>query len=84
MPSLRSACSGIAIAPNPGVVVCCVATVTFEDKVTGLRVGQQVDIATGAVHRLYSAGHGNVETQLGERLDEDDIERLQDCDPMAA
>jgi len=58
-----------------------IATVTVGDRVTDLEVGHHVDIATAEVHRLANrTAHAMeiVEVQLGERLDEDDIERLQD------
>ncbi len=63
------------------VVARGTATVTVGDRVVDLEVGQHVDIAIGAVHRLANRTAQDmeiVELQFGERLDEDDIERLQD------
>jgi mannose-6-phosphate isomerase-like protein (cupin superfamily) len=63
------------------VVVRGIATVTVGDRVADLQVGHHVDVATGEVHRLANRTAQDmeiVEVQLGARLDEDDIERLQD------
>lgn len=63
------------------VVACGIATVTVGDVVADLPVGRHVDIAVGAIHRLANRTAQDmeiVELQFGERLDEDDIERLLD------
>lgn len=63
------------------VVACGMATVTVGDVVADLPVGHHVDIAVGAIHRLANRTAQDmeiVELQFGERLDEDDIERLRD------
>ena len=63
------------------IVTCGIATVAVGDRVTDLCVGQHVDIAVGVVHRLANSTAQDleiVELQLGDLLDEDDIERLQD------
>ncbi len=63
------------------VVVRGVACVTVDGAVRELAVGDHIDIAQGAVHRLANRTAEPmeiVEVQWGEILDEADIERLQD------
>ncbi|MFO1194731.1 MAG: cupin domain-containing protein [Rhodoferax sp.] len=63
------------------VVVQGTARVTVGERQVDLTVGQHVDIALGAVHRLANRGDTPVEiieVQFGDYLGEDDIVRLQD------
>ncbi|MBU3739944.1 MAG: mannose-6-phosphate isomerase [Rhodoferax sp.] len=63
------------------VVTQGVARVTLGQDVRDLQVGEHIDIAVGAVHRLASPGPDAteiVEVQFGSYLGEDDIVRLQD------
>lgn len=63
------------------VVVRGTARVTVGERMVDLGVGQHVDIPVGMVHRLANPTSDPVEIvelQLGERLDESDIVRLQD------
>ena len=63
------------------VVVAGTATVTVDQQVLTLVVGEHVDIAVGQVHRLANLSTEPVEiveVQLGAYLEEDDIVRL--CD----
>ena len=68
-------------AAQPPVVVAGTATVTLDQQVLTLAVGEHVDIAVGQVHRLANFSTEPVEiveVQLGAYLEEDDIVRL--CD----
>jgi mannose-6-phosphate isomerase-like protein (cupin superfamily) len=62
------------------VVVAGGGELHLEGRVAPLQVGQSIHIPSGAVHRACAAGAGLliVEVQRGERLSEDDIERLSD------
>jgi mannose-6-phosphate isomerase-like protein (cupin superfamily) len=63
------------------VVVAGVARVTLDDRIIDVRVGETVDVAVGAAHRIENPGREPllfVEVQLGGYLGEDDIVRLQD------
>jgi len=63
------------------LVVRGTARVTVGTQELDLAVGEHVDIALGQVHRLANRSADAleiVEVQLGELLDEADIERLQD------
>jgi mannose-6-phosphate isomerase len=63
------------------VVVAGTATVTVDQQVLTLVVGEHVDIAVGQVHRLANLSTEPVEIveeQFGAYLEEDDIVRL--CD----
>ena len=63
------------------VVVQGTASVTLDDRVFDLAVGQHCDIAVGQVHRLANKTTEAVEiveVQFGTYLGEDDIVRLQD------
>ena len=63
------------------LVVRGMAQVTVGERVLDLVVGQHVDIAVGEMHRLANRTTEPVEiveVQLGDPLDEADIERLQD------
>ena len=62
-------------------VVAGQAVVTINGVDLTLGPGGSVDIETGFTHRILNAGSGNlvfVEVQTGDRLLEDDIERLED------
>lgn len=63
------------------VVVRGTATVTRDDEVLELQVGESVHIPLGAVHRLENRHEGLmeiIEVQTGSYLGEDDIVRLED------
>ena len=63
------------------VVVSGVATVTVDETVTDLSVGEQIFIPQGAVHRLDNFTSETVEiieVQIGSYLGEDDIVRVED------
>ena len=63
------------------VVVSGVATVTVDDTVKDLSVGEQIFIPKGAVHRLDNFTKETVEiieVQIGSYLGEDDIVRVED------
>ncbi|MEO8546507.1 MAG: phosphomannose isomerase type II C-terminal cupin domain [Burkholderiaceae bacterium] len=63
------------------VVVSGTAHVTVADRELDLGVGQHVDIALGVVHRLANRTPHPVEiveVQIGARLEESDIVRIQD------
>ncbi|MEM8750272.1 MAG: mannose-1-phosphate guanylyltransferase/mannose-6-phosphate isomerase [Pseudomonadota bacterium] len=63
------------------VVVSGVATVTVDDDVVDLSVGEQIFIPQGAVHRLDNFTSDTVEiieVQIGDYLGEDDIVRVED------
>lgn len=63
------------------VVVAGTATVTLDQQVLTLVVGEHVDIAVGQVHRLANLSLAPVEiveVQFGAYLEEDDIVRLSD------
>lgn len=62
------------------VVVAGGGELHLEGQVAPLLVGQSIHIPTGAVHRACASEAGLliVEVQRGERLSEDDIERLSD------
>jgi mannose-6-phosphate isomerase len=63
------------------VVVQGVASVTLDEQVFDLTIGQHCDIAVGQVHRLANRTTELVEiveVQFGAYLGEDDIVRLQD------
>ena len=62
-------------------VVQGVAHVHVDGEESSLSVGQSIEVPRGAVHRLACGGHETlvvVEVQLGDRLEEDDIERFDD------
>lgn len=62
-------------------IVAGTATVTLDDVVSDVQVGQAVDVPLGAKHRIENRGDVDmvfVEVQQGPYLGEDDIERLQD------
>ena len=64
------------------IVVQGRAQVTVGERECELQVGEHVDIALGAVHRLANRTTEPleiVEIQLGALLEEDDIERLEDA-----
>lgn len=63
------------------LVVTGVATITLDDVEHTRRVGESIDIAQGAWHRLANRGVELltvIEVQLGEYFGEDDIERRSD------
>lgn len=63
------------------VVVEGVATVTVDDDVFDMRLGEQVYVPKGAVHRLENLTERPVEiieVQIGNYLGEDDIVRVED------
>ncbi len=63
------------------VVVSGIATVTVDDAVVDLSVGEQIFIPQGAVHRLDNFTDETVEiieVQIGSYLGEDDIVRVED------
>jgi len=63
------------------VVVGGVAQVTREAELFALAAGEHVAIGRGDAHRIENPGTEDlvfIEVQHGERLDENDIERLQD------
>ena len=63
------------------VVVAGVALVTLDDQRIELPPGGTVHIGLGQVHRVENRGSEDmvfIEVQTGEKLDEDDIERLED------
>lgn len=63
------------------VVVQGTAKVTIDNREMVIEVGQAVDIAIGAAHRVENPGEQTllfIEVQRGEYLGEDDIVRLQD------
>jgi len=63
------------------VVVSGIATVTVDDAVVDLSVGEQIFIPQGAVHRLDNFSDETVEiieVQIGSYLGEDDIVRVED------
>ncbi len=62
-------------------IVAGVAEVTLGDAVFTAKAGESIEIACGQVHRIANPGEQDVvfiEVQMGDVLDEDDIERLQD------
>lgn len=62
-------------------VVSGVGLSTVEDVETPVRVGDAVDISTGAAHRIANPGRGDlvfIEVQTGWYFGEDDVERLAD------
>lgn len=62
-------------------VVTGSARVTLDDQVHTLDVGEAIDIAVGAAHRVENPGTETlvfIEVQCGDYLGEDDIERLDD------
>lgn len=64
------------------VVVSGTATVTCDDKVYTVTKNQSTYIPVGGVHRLENRGKIDVqliEVQVGEYLEEDDIERFEDA-----
>lgn len=63
------------------VVVSGVATVTVDENVVNLSVGEQIFIPQGAIHRLDNFTQETVEiieVQIGSYLGEDDIVRVED------
>ena len=63
------------------VVVQGIAKVTLDDREIVVRLGQAIDIAMGAAHRVENPGEESlvfIEVQRGDYLGEDDIVRLQD------
>jgi len=63
------------------VVVHGVATITLDGVELTRRVGEAIDIPSGAWHRLANRGEAPlsvIEVQLGEYFGEDDIERRND------
>jgi mannose-6-phosphate isomerase-like protein (cupin superfamily) len=63
------------------VVVEGFVTATVNDQRAKLGVGDSIDVALGAIHRIENwetIPAIIVETQLGERCDEDDIVRIED------
>ena len=63
------------------VIVQGTGTVTLGEKDISVKVGSVIEIAKEEVHRMANTGREPlifVETQLGDYLGEDDIERLQD------
>jgi mannose-6-phosphate isomerase len=63
------------------MVVAGKAKVTLDGSEISLSIGQTIDIAIGAAHRIENIGAGNlifIEIQRGDYLGEDDIQRLQD------
>jgi mannose-6-phosphate isomerase-like protein (cupin superfamily) len=62
-------------------VVCGAGVVTLDGDERRLGVGDAVDIACGAAHRIENDGTDDlvfVEVQHGTSFEEDDIERLED------
>lgn len=62
-------------------IVAGVAEVTLGSEIFTAMAGECIEIARGQVHRIANHGERDVvfiEVQLGDILDEDDIERLQD------
>lgn len=63
------------------VVAEGLVTVTVNDAVIKLGMGDSIDVALGAIHRIENKSTTPamiVETQLGSYLGEDDIERYED------
>jgi mannose-6-phosphate isomerase-like protein (cupin superfamily) len=63
------------------MVVAGSATVTLDGRDVPLGVGDTVDIAVGAAHRVANPGTDTlvfIEIQRGDYLGEDDIKRLED------
>ncbi|MCS7143529.1 MAG: mannose-1-phosphate guanylyltransferase/mannose-6-phosphate isomerase [Archaeoglobaceae archaeon] len=63
------------------VVVKGTARVVFDNKEILLRPGESTFIPAGVLHRLENPGKVDlevIETQIGEYLEEDDIERIED------
>ncbi|MCS7130141.1 MAG: mannose-1-phosphate guanylyltransferase/mannose-6-phosphate isomerase [Archaeoglobaceae archaeon] len=63
------------------VVVKGTARVVFDNKEILLRPGESTFIPAGVIHRLENPGKVDlevIETQIGEYLEEDDIERIED------
>jgi mannose-6-phosphate isomerase-like protein (cupin superfamily) len=63
------------------VVVAGAALVTRGTEAFEVRAGENAVIGRGDVHRIANRGHEDVvfiEVQHGERLDENDIERIED------
>ncbi len=63
------------------VVVKGTARVYYDGKETLLRPGESTFIPAGVLHRLENPGRVDlevIETQIGEYLEEDDIERIED------
>lgn len=62
-------------------VVQGTAKVTLDDNEITVRMGESIDIPTGAAHRVENPGNEDlifIEVQRGNYLGEDDIVRLQD------
>lgn len=63
------------------VVVRGTAKVTLDDRDIEVKMGEAIDIAIGAAHRVENPGAETlvfIEVQRGDYLGEDDIVRLQD------
>ena len=63
------------------IVVAGIATVTRDTEIFDLRSGETVHIGLRQVHRVENRGVSDmvfIEVQTGERLEEGDIERLED------
>ena len=63
------------------MVVEGTANVTLDGSIVALGIGETVDIAVGAAHRVENPGTGKltfIEIQRGDYLGEDDIIRLED------
>ncbi|GEQ97390.1 hypothetical protein JCM17844_10270 [Iodidimonas gelatinilytica] len=63
------------------LIACGEADIWLDERQERLIAGQSVDIPVGAIHRIGNAGNSVLiffEVQLGDRLEESDIERLAD------
>jgi mannose-6-phosphate isomerase-like protein (cupin superfamily) len=70
-----------AVRSEHWVIVCGLARITRGAETFCLSSGEHVVIARGDVHRIENRGTEDlvfIEVQHGERLDENDIQRLQD------
>lgn len=70
-----------ALRAEHWMVVSGAATVTLDGRDLELSVGETVDIAVGAAHRIANPGEETlvfIEIQRGDYLGEDDITRLED------
>jgi mannose-6-phosphate isomerase len=70
-----------ALRAEHWVIVCGLARITRGAETFSLSAGEHVAIACGDAHRIENRGTEDlvfIEVQHGERLDENDIERLQD------
>jgi mannose-6-phosphate isomerase-like protein (cupin superfamily) len=63
------------------VIASGLAQVTRADQISSVAAGDHVEIGVGQVHRIENTGRQElivIEVQHGARLEEDDIERLED------